>query len=63
MKAMFEKITWKFRYARYMHRKTRCGWGFGWYCAGVHIDDSPEDWRETDPEDAAYDEISFWEAE
>ena len=54
------KLWWKFRYAWHMNKISKCGLSFGWYNAGCHIENIPDEWSEENPIFSAEDEMSYW---
>ncbi len=59
LRGLAEELFWKYRYAKYMNKVSKCGWSFAWYSAGVAVDDL--DWQDCDPGTLASDEMSYWE--
>lgn len=57
-----KKLIWEIRYALEVRRRSGASWGFAWECAHIATSDWLDDrWREWNPEDAANEEMSYWD--
>lgn len=57
-----KKIIWKIRYALEFRKRSGSSLGFSWESAHVATDDWIKDeWQEWIPEDAANEELSYWD--
>lgn len=56
------KLWWKFRYARYMLKRSEMPWEFCWESATISMNDAldPGEWKDEDPTDCASEEMSCW---
>lgn len=54
-------FVWRVRCTYHFMRIAKTGFSLGWYLAGVWVQEEYLDWREIDPVDAVYDEISNWD--
>lgn len=59
-----KKFIWKIRYMLEVRKRSGAPYGFAWEAAHIATDDWLEDeWWEWAPEDAANEEMSYWDAE
>lgn len=57
-----KKIIWQIKYALTVKRKAATTWSFAWEAAYIATNDwLQDDWREWCPEDAAWEEMSYWD--
>lgn len=57
-----KKLFWKIKYALEIRRRSKAPWLFAWEAAHIATEDWLEDnWLEWEPEDAANEEMSYWD--